>query len=199
LRLLLLLLSLAAPAHARSGEVMLAARLGAFVPQPFSTLATSYLVGVEAGWVPPVWKKRLAIAVDLSFSAPDAEGQFQSGAAVSPVVWRAALREVAMGFSLALRQSFGRFAPYLAVGPRLLIIDALVASRAGDARLPTGRESTVAVGVGLTPGVGMTLGSGQLFVEVPFAFLWRVGASPQLTGDFDPSSLTIAAGYRVFF
>jgi hypothetical protein len=29
--------------------------------------------------------------------------------------------------------------------------------------------------------------------------LWRVGTAPQLTGDFNPSALTVAAGYRVFF
>jgi hypothetical protein len=195
----LALLFIASTAQARTGEVMLAARVGAFVPQPFSPLGSSYLVGVEAGWVAPVWKRRLAVAVDLAFSAPDGEGRFQSGAAVAPIVWRAALREVTIGLSLMVRQPFGRFVPYLALGPRLLVVDALVASHAGGARLPTNRESTLALGLSLVPGLGFSLGPGQLFLEVPCAFLWRVGAAPRLTGDFDPSALTLAAGYRVFF
>jgi hypothetical protein len=184
---------------AQAGEVMVAARVGAFLPQPFSTLGPGYLVGIEAGWVPPVWKKRLALAVDLAFTAPVADGQFQSEVAAAPVTWHAAVREVGIGVSLAVRQPLGRLVPYLALGPRLLTVDALVSSHAGDARLPTAREGAVALGLSLVPGLGLQIAAGQLFVELPCAFLWRVGATPLVTGDFDPSSLAVAAGYRVFF
>jgi len=178
---------------------MLAARVGALVPQPFSSLGSSYLVGVEGGWVAPVWKRRLAVAADVAFSAPDGDGQFQSAAATAPVSWHANVREVLIGVQLVVRQPFRRVMPYLSVGPRLLVVDSLVSGQAGAARLPTSREVTVAVGLQIAAGLGVTLGPGQLFVEVPCAFLWRVGRAPQLTGDFNPSALTVAAGYRVFF
>jgi hypothetical protein len=199
LKTALFLLLLPSVAQARSGEVMLAARIGALVPQPFSTLGSSYLVGVEGGWVAPVWKRRLGVAADVAFSAPDGEGQFQSSAAASAVSWRGTVREIMVGLQLVVRQPFGRLTPYLQAGPRLLVLDTLLSGHAGDARLPTSRESAVALGVQIAAGLGLTLGAGQLFVEVPCAFLWRVGTAPQLTGDFNPSALTVAAGYRVFF
>jgi hypothetical protein len=186
-------------AASAQGEVLVGARVGALVPQPFSTLDSSYVVGIEAGWVAPVWKHRLALAADLSFTAPDGEGQFQSTSVIAPVSWRASVRQVMIGVQLMVRQPVGRFMPYLAAGPRVLIVDALVTSQAGDVRLPGNRESAAALGVQIVPGLGFSLGPGQLFLELPCAFLWRVGAAPQLTGDFNPSSLTVAAGYRVFF
>jgi len=199
MRIVLLLLLGTSVASARQGEVLVAARAGALLPQPFSSLSASYLVGLEAGWVAPVWKKRLAVSVDIGFGAPEAEGRILSGSTVAPVDWRAQVREVTIGISLALRQAIGRFMPYLAVGPRLLVVDALVSGHAGDTRLPTNRESSVALGLSLVPGLGLSLPPGQLFLEVPLSFVWRVGTAPVLTGDFDPSTIAVAAGYRVFF
>lgn len=178
---------------------MIAGRIGALVPQAFSSLETSYLVGIEAGWVAPVWKKRLVISVDLGFGNPSADGRIASSATSSPVDWHASLRETTLGISLTIRQALGRFMPYLALGPRLVIVDALVGGQAGSARVPTSRETSLAVGLSLVPGLGFSLPPGQLFLEVPISLAWRVGDPPRLTGDFNPSFIGVTAGYRVFF
>jgi hypothetical protein len=186
-------------AAARSGEVMVAGRVGALMPQAFSSLGASYLVGIEAGWVAPVWKKRLAISIDLGFGNPAADGHIASAATAAPVDWHASVREITIGLSLALRQAIGRFMPYLAVGPRLVIVDSLVGGSSGAARLPTSREDSLALGVSIVPGLGFSLPPGQLFLEVPISLAWRVGNAPRLVGDFDPSFIGVTAGYRVFF
>ncbi len=180
---------------------MVAVSVGALMPEPFSSLSASWLVGLQAGWVAPAWHRRLALAADLSFAMPDSSGDLQSMSAASGVAWHAALREVSIGISFELRQPIGRFTPYLRAGPRLLIVDALVGAHSdGDAtRLPSSRENSLALGLQLVPGVGFALPAGQLFVELPVLLLWRVGSTPQLTGDFNPSAICLAAGYRVFF
>ena len=178
---------------------MVAVRLGALVPEPFSSLGASWMVGVEAGWVAPAWRHRIGVVADLGFSMPGADGQLTSGQAASAVSWHASVREVTLGVAVELRLPIGRVMPYLRLGPRLEVVDALVGGHSGDARLPTTREDSVALGLQLVPGVGLQVGPGQLFVEVPVAFLWRVGGTPRLTGDFNPSTLAVAAGYRIFF
>jgi hypothetical protein len=184
---------------AARAEVMVAAHAGALMPEPFSTLGAGFLVGAEAGWIAPVWKHRLAVAVELGFGMPDGDGQLQSPSTPDAVRWHASVRETSIGASLTLRQPIRRWVPYLGVGPRLLVIDALVNGRTGDARVPTSRETSLALGVALTPGVGLSVGPGQLFAEVPVTLLWRVGRKPQLLGDFNPSGIGVALGYRVIF
>jgi hypothetical protein len=205
LRLLLLSLTLAAPwcllaPPARADwNGQAAVRLGALMPEPFSSLGPSWVVGVEGGWVAPKWHRRLGVVVDLGLGMPEADGTLQSAQASSTVNWHASVREITVGVSAELRAPVGRFVPYLRVGPRLLIVDALVGGRSGDARVPTTREDSLALGLTIVPGIGLMLSPGQLFLELPVALLWRVGATPQLTGDFNPSTLALAAGYRIFF
>jgi hypothetical protein len=199
MRALVFIACLSSIASARSGEVMIAGRIGALVPQAFSSLGTSYLVGIEAGWVAPIWKKRLVVSVDLGFGNPDADGHIVSSAVAAPVDWHASLRETTLGISLTIRQALGRFMPYLALGPRLVIVDALAGGQSGGARLPTSRETSLALGLSLVPGLGFSLPPGQLFLELPISLAWRVGDPPKLTGDFNPSFIGVTAGYRVFF
>jgi len=198
LRFLVLFWLLASPARADlNGQV--AVRLGALMPEPFSSLGPSWVVGVEGGWVAPVWHRRLGVVIDLGLGMPEADGQIQSATSSSEVSWHAAVREITVGVAAELRAPVGRFVPYLRAGPRLLVVDALVGGRSPDARVPTSREESLALGLTIVPGLGLMLPPGQLFLELPISLYWRVGATPQLTGDFNPSTLALAAGYRIFF
>jgi hypothetical protein len=193
-----LLCLFAAPARADwNGQA--AVRLGALMPEPFSSLGPSWVVGVEGGWVAPAWHRRLGVVIDLGLGMPEADGQLQSAQAPPGVSWHAAVREITVGVSAELRAPIGRVVPYLRAGPRLLVADALVGGRAADARVPTTREDSLALGLSIVPGLGVMLSPGQLFLELPVSLYWRVGHSPQLTGDFNPSTLALAAGYRIFF
>ena len=195
---LVVLLGLAAPAVARGdrGQLLVGARVGAAFADAWSRLGPSYVVGVDAGWAPPVLRRRLFVAVDAAFTAPSARGEAAdvNGAAYR---FRLTAREVILGASIGWRQSFGRVTPYAGVGPRLFVVDSAVdGSGPGVARLPAVRERAVAGGGGGLVGVGVRLGPGAVFADL------RVDAGPlrsRTTGDTVVGAIFVAGGYRLAF
>jgi hypothetical protein len=138
----------------------------------------------------------LAITIDGSLSAPDADGQLAApgGGAVH---WHLATRETALGVTLYLRQPIGRVTLYLGAGPRLFVLDSLVSGSSPEARpIAASRETSVEPGGGVVPGVGVRLGAGQLFVELPLAV---AAVEQRTTGAVSAGSLALACGYRVLF
>jgi hypothetical protein len=186
-----------APAPARDrGEWMVAARAGAFLPEPFSPLGASFLAGVEAGWALPPWKHRFVIVADAGVTAPEAAGHAASPSVGGAYAWHVQLREIAFGLSLYYRHPIGRFTPYLGVGPRLLVVDSAVEGAAGAQPFAPTRQTSAHVGAGVVPGFAIAAGPGQAFVELPLCFARAV---ERATGEFNAGSIALAFGYRVWF
>jgi hypothetical protein len=197
---LVLALALGAPAWARAdrGEFLVAARAGASFSQPFSSLGTSYLAGFELGWVLPVWRHRLAFTLDGQLSAPDADGQSSApGVVGGSYRWHLQTRQVALGVTAFVRQPIGRTTLYLGVGPRLIVLDSEVdGASSAMGRIAPSRERSPEAGLGVVPGVGVRLGPGQLFFELPVIV---AAIEQRTTGSVSAGSIALGAGYRVLF
>ena len=174
--------------------LLVAVRIGAALPDAWSKLGPSYVVGVEAGAT--VWRQRLAVVVDGAVTGPSA-----SAAGIDPAIgaWSVALdaREVILGASLVYRHPLGRVVPYAGAGPRLVVFDARESGTAGmNAALPAERDLSVGGGGGGFVGVGVRLGPGEAFVDV------RADAAPvhtRLSGDVVAGAFFVAGGYRLTF
>lgn len=182
-----------APAHDR-GQLLVAAKVGGLFAEPFSKLGASYLVDVEVGYALPVWKHRLAVALDGAYTAPEASGsgadaQVQSGM----YSWHLQQRQGILGVSLFYRHPLGRVTPYLGVGPRLFLLQSEIDGASGGATIHQSSEVSTKVGVGVPLGVGVRLGPGDLFVEA--SLLWAP-IDHQITGDSSTGAITASLGYR---
>ncbi len=198
-RLVVVLLVLAgagARAERDRGELFAGARVGAAFPDAWSRLGPSFVVGVEAGWVLPVARHRLALALDGAFTAPGYDGS-----AVDPTLgsysFQLAAREVIVGASLVYRHPLGRWTPYGGLGPRLVVLDARAAGMlANGARLPPTHDTAVGGGGGGLVGLGVRLGPGEAFADL------RVDAAPvhdRTSGDVVAGAVFLAAGWRFIF
>jgi len=174
--------------------LLVALRVGAALPDAWSKLGPSYVVGVEAGVT--VWRQRLAVVVDGAFTGPSAHTS-GTDPAIGAYSVELDAREVILGASLVYRHPLGRVVPYAGVGPRLVVFDAHEHGTAGmSAALPAESELAVGGGGGGFVGVGVRLGGGEAFVDV------RADAAPvhdRLSGDVVAGAVFIAGGYRLVF
>jgi len=56
------------------GQLFASARVGAAFADLFTRLGPSYVVAVEAGWILPRTRQRVALSLDGGFTAPEATG-----------------------------------------------------------------------------------------------------------------------------
>jgi hypothetical protein len=185
-----------APAAPRDrGDVWLGARVGASFADAWSKLGPSFVVGLEGGWALPRWRHRVALALDVAFTAPALAGS-GGDPQLGNYTFRVDAREVIVGASIIYRHPIRRVVPYVGLGPRLVIVDAHEQGSAGMARLPATSDLGVGGGGGGFVGIGVHLGPGELFVDA------RADAAPVhdvLTGSFVAGAIFVAAGYRVVF
>lgn len=180
------------------GEVTLALKAGGMVARGFSRLDGSYVVAAEVGYVLPVLRHHLALAVDAAFSAPHA-----SGSSTDPrltdnsgsYTWRLEQRELTVGLTLFYRHPIRRVTPYIGIGPRVFFLESKVKGTVGTTNVAESSEVSTKVGVGIPLGVGFRLGPGDLFIEAQLA-ISRL--EHRTTGDSNTGSLALLAGYRVF-
>jgi hypothetical protein len=182
------------------GEVTVAVKVGALLPQAFSPLATSYLVDLEIGWAFPGLKHRLSLAVDAAFTAPEMDGQTTDprldATAGNLYTWHLEQRELQLGLTLFYRHRIGRWLPYVGVGPRLFLLNTKVTGAAGGSGFNLSDEDSTKVGVGIPVGVGFALGPGHLFLE--FAVnISNIDHRTTGSTDVGSSSMWLTLGYRL--
>jgi hypothetical protein len=180
------------------GEVMLAIKGGGLFSEPFSELGPSYLVDVELGYALPVLKHRLALAVDVGYTNPQANGKETDPritAGASSYSWHLEQRELLVGLTFYYRHPIGRLVPYIGVGPRLFLLESRVKGNAGGEPISLSTEQSTKIGAHVPVGLGVTVGPGHLFIE---GALLIGNIDHTTTGNLDVgvSSLTLTAGYR---
>jgi hypothetical protein len=185
----------AAPARAAPdrGQFSIAVKLGATVPQPFSRLTTSYLVGFDVGWAPPIWKRRFTLVLDGALTSPTANG---SDPVVADARWSLVAHEALLGLVVEYRHAIGRVVPYVGAGVRVYFLDSRVSGDVAGAHIATTSERSVRAGGVFPVGVGVTLGPGHLFVELTVSVATVDGRT---TGPANAGFLSAALGYRVTF
>jgi hypothetical protein len=177
------------------GQLRIAARAGATFSDAWSQLGPSWLAGVQLGYAPPFWKHRLSLVIDALVTAPGSSGSRAANVAGGSLTWDAEVRTFVAGLSVELRHAFGRFAPYISAGVRLVYLDTLVSGSNGP-RIVLAREQSVAAGFGGTIGVAVRLGPGELFLDAPVTW---APVSQKTLGRFDAGYVALALGWSIPF
>lgn len=177
------------------GELRAAARAGATFADAWSQLGPSWLAGVQLGYAPPFWKHQLSLVVDAQFTAPSSSGATAAAVAGGTLQWNAEVRTFVAGLSVELRHAFGRLAPYVSAGVRLVYLDTLITGANGP-RIVLAREQSVAAGFGGTVGLAVRLGPGELFLDVPVTW---APVTQKTLGRFDAGWVALALGWSIPF
>jgi hypothetical protein len=182
------------------GELLLAIKVGALIPQVFSKLQSSYLVDLELGYALPKLKHRLALSIEAAFTNPQLDGKASDprlGAAQGSYSFHLEQRELIVGLTLFYRHPVGRWIPYFGVGPRLFLLQSKVSGQTdSNQKISLSNEDSTKIGVGGPLGLGVTLGPGHLFLEV--AVNWAP-IDHRTTGDTSSGALSTSLGYRLSF
>jgi hypothetical protein len=191
-------------AHAASarGDILLGFRLGASFADAFSPLSPSYVVAVESTYAPPIprLRRRLAISLDASFTAPSTDGA-ASAPTLGPYTFHLEARQTIVSLSAVYRHPLvsDRLILFAGAGPRLLILDARLQSTTAStppSRLPADHATSVAAAGGAFVGAALRAGPGEIFADVR---LDAARVHNRLTGSFVAGAIFLAAGYRVLF
>lgn len=194
-------LAAASPAQARRPAIVAGARAGVILPQISSELGAHAVGAIEVGYIMPWLQGRFQVFGAAAYAQPE-----HSATASDPRLvdaggtyeFNTIQRELT--FDLGV---LGRFLPqksmfngYVAVGPRLYLLETVTSGEAGGEEFGTNREQSTKIGVYAAAGGEMILGPGRILLQVAFAY------SPlahEITGDISTSALMISAGYRFVF
>jgi hypothetical protein len=184
---------------ARVHRVLLGARLGGVFPQPFNKLDSSFVIGLEGGYVLPALHDRLAVTLTTEYTQPPADGGgMQAGVGdAGTYSWSITQREWTFGLAAVFRLDFfgKRVVPFAAIGPRLYLLQTKANGSAGG--MPFGEhteQSTTVGGLGAL-GTDIRLGPGWLLVELQLA---ASALSHTTTGDTNSGALELRVGYRFY-
>lgn len=177
------------------GGGILGAKVGAYLPQVFSPLQTSYFVEVEGGYVLPYLHRLFAVTASAAFSSPTVDGGGADprlpGGSYS---YNVTQQQLVLGLSVSAKIPLGRFVPYVGIGPRLFLVRTASRGQAGPSSIPETVETSTEAGVGAPIGLDILLGPGRLFAEGQL--LWA-GTQQRSTGPAALGAIALALGYRL--
>jgi hypothetical protein len=200
MRLLLSLLGavLLAPSTALAEPTALVhAQVGGLFPGLFNELSTSYSLEVGGGWVVPALDRRLAVVLDVSYTAPGLEAtrtDSRVGGSYSYQLVQHDLSTFLGGHWHFADLAAARLVPYGGLGLRLHLRRSTVEGTAGGQPLGTNEETSTGIGAAVRGGLGLRLGPGlgTIQVEGDLAPL-----DHRITGDRNQSSISTLVGYAL--
>ena len=180
-----------APAPAARQGVLVAAKVGGFVP--LDGLSPFVSFGVEVGYALPA---HLAVVVDVDYTQPTKTGvEMDPRVAGGMYTWKLTEQELGVMPAIEYRIPLGSVTPYAGIGPRVLFARSTVRDNGTPAIAPTKEQST-RVGVGVPVGAELALGPGAALAEL----LFQYGTLNHVaTGDANTGALSLSLGYRFTF
>jgi outer membrane protein with beta-barrel domain len=201
MRALVLLILGAATAHAQPADqpasttgVLVAGKVGGIVP--FDGLSPFVALGVEVGYALPS-DRRLAIVFDVDYTQPTKTGS-ETDPRVTGGMYTWKLTEQELGLMPVIEYRFlgmTPVAPYVGIGPRLLLARSTVQSDTTPVIMETHEQST-RIGVGVPVGAELSLGPGAAIGELLFQF---GTLNHTATGDANTAAASLSVGYRMTF
>lgn len=182
---------------APSLEVSLKA--GVHLPQLMNPLQTSFDAVLKVGYALPFLERRLQLFVDLGYTQPEVtvkgeDARVAGGTFSSTTI----LRDFAMSFGACffILEPSRPLVPYVSAGARVHFLLAETNGSAGGAELGKYQETDTRFGGVFAAGAGYRLGPGRVLLELAINVL---PLEQRLMGTSNASSLSIVAGYGLFF
>lgn len=178
--------------------ILLAGKAGGVLP--FSDLGLMAAGAIELGFVFGGTGRSIVALLDISYTAPSAEGNAEDSRLQPPgdsgdYSWTLTQKQLTLQPTFVYRFTdlVEPFVPYAGIGPRLYLLESVIEGTAGDSKLPESVEQSTSFGFGIPLGCEFELGPGGLFVEL--LFQWGPLAH-KITGDSHLGSSTVWLGYR---
>ena len=181
-----------------SGAFLAAGKIGGIAS--FNGLSPFLIGGVELGYVFSGTKRRIGVLLDVSYTAPKADGTEKETFNPSRVPggtydWELRQKELVFQptFLYRLTGISGTITPYVGVGPRIYLVQDVTRGSSGGKTFTDSTEHSTKLGFGIPLGAELALGPGGVFAE--FLFQWGPLAH-QTTGDTHLGSASLMLGYR---
>lgn len=176
-----------------SSAFLAAGKFGATVPM--NGLDPFVIGGVELGWVFAGTGRRIAGLLDVTYTAPHAEGSAKDARVGSgEYSWEVRQKELVLQPTFLYRlQGQSAFVPFVGIGPRIYFLETVGKGESGGSKLQETNEQSTKFGVGLPLGAEYKLGPGGLFAEALFE--WGP-LDHRITGDSSLLALNVFLGYR---
>jgi hypothetical protein len=189
------------PVYQRGGlagtGLVVGAKVGAGLSQPFGDLGTSFITELELGYVLPVLDHSFQLLLSGAYTQPHAEGTVDdarlAGKASYSVTQQQAMVTLGVLYRVPLANDLVR--PYAAVGPRLFAMRSKVKGSVGEQAFGENEETTTQFGVWGALGTEFHFGPGALLLEVSLAWAKIDG---YVLRDTSAGALGGSIGYRLF-
>lgn len=180
-------------------SVELSLKGGVHLPQIANPLQTSFDAVLKVGYALPFLERRLQVFLDLGYTQPEVtvkgtDARVPTGSFTSTTV----VRDFAtsLGLCFFILEPSKPLVPYVSAGARLHFLLAETTGSAGGAEFGKYEETDTRFGGVFAVGAGYRLGPGRVLLEVALNVL---PVDQRLTGTSNASSLSIVAGYGLFF
>jgi opacity protein-like surface antigen len=186
------------PANDNSGAFLAAGKIGGIAS--FNGLSPFAIGGIELGYVFGGTQRRIGVMLDVSYTAPSANGSVKESFHPSRVPggmydWELRQKELVFQptFMYRLTGVAGSITPYAGIGPRFYFVEDVTRGSSGGKTFTDSKEQSAKFGFGIPLGAELQLGPGGLFAE--FLFQWGPLAH-ETTGDTHLGSGSLMLGYR---
>ena len=181
------------PPEQDAGGLLLAGKVGGILPM--NGLDPFIAGGVEIGWIFGGTERRIAALLDVTYTAPGAEGSASdtrvSGGGFG---WKITQKELILQPTFLYRLTgLGPIVPFAGIGPRLYFLETVGEGAAAGAQFQDSQEQSTKFGVGLPLGAEYILGPGGLMAEL---LLEWAPLDHRITGDASLLGATLFVGYR---
>jgi hypothetical protein len=162
---------------------------------PFGGLNPNAIVGLDLGYA---LQNGLAFGIAGDYAVPKKSGtESDPRVAGGTYSWHLTQQILqVMPFVMYRIKSMGKLVPYVAIGPRIYMLQSYVRSDESGPKFQETRESSTKVGVGVPIGIEYGLGPGGLVAEL---LLQYGGLSHTATGDSNAGAASLSLGYRFMF
>jgi hypothetical protein len=188
-------------AQAADKSIVVGARLGVFLPQISSELETNMVGTVEGGYILPWIDGRVQVFGAFAYAQPEHSETVEDArfAAIGGTYQFTTIQReltIDLGVLGRLFSIESTFNAYLALGPRLYLLETETYGEAGGEQFGTNKEQSTKVGVYAALGGEMWLGPGMLLAQLSLA---ASDLGHDITGDVSTSAMMFSIGYRFVF
>ena len=179
---------------------LVAGKVGGIVP--FNGLGPFVIGGIELGWIFSGTEQRMAALLDVSFTAPSADGNEEDARlmyddASGQYDWEITQKQLVLQPTFLYRLTGpSAFVPFAGLGPRVYFLETVSRGSANSEKILESEEQSTKFGVGLPLGVEYTLGPGGLMAQL---LLEWGPLDHRITGDTSLLAANLFLGYRARF